>query len=186
MGRKTLITVAIAIGLVAAMAMPASAQDVQTLTADPASVDAPGEATFTLSGTGFTVIPTFVLPCFDTATVEEVLEARESGSDGGCDLAQVTTITEFGDGGSFTVEVTYEVPEGGFCIIAGDQGQTEGGFACIGIGAQEDAGAEDGEGEEELANTGIESALLGIIAAALLAAGAMVLTSSRRTRATRL
>jgi LPXTG-motif cell wall-anchored protein len=190
MTRAKLLMLGIAIAMVSVFATPAAAQDGPSITVEPASVEAAGETEFTITGAGWTAAPPiFVLPCFTVSTPEEITEQGAAA----CDTAALTPATPAD--GSFEVTVTYDVPETGMCIAAGDAAQSEAGFACITVGAaaEEEAPAEEGAEEEaaptdeeapaeeeELAETGIESGLLAIIGVAVLAAGAMVLTSTRR------
>lgn len=193
MTRAKLLMLGIAIAMVSVFATPAAAQDGPSITVEPASVEAAGETEFTITGEGWTAAPPiFVLPCFTVSTPEEIAEQGAAA----CDTAALTPATPAD--GAFEVTVTYDVPETGMCIAAGDAAQTEAGFACISVGAaaeeeaaeegaeEEAAGEEEGMEEEaageeeELADTGIESGLLAIIGVAVLAAGAMVLTSTRR------
>lgn len=176
MTRAKLLMLGIAIAMVSVFATPAAAQDGPSITVEPASVEAAGETEFTITGAGWTAAPPiFVLPCFTVTTPEEITEQGAAA----CDTAALTPATPAD--GAFEVTVTYDVPEAGMCIAAGDAAQSEAGFACIAVGAaaEEEAPAEEAE-EEELAETGIESGLLAIIGVAVLAAGAMVLSSTRR------
>lgn len=190
MTRAKLLMLGIAIAMVSVFAAPAAAQDGPTLTVEPASVEAAGENEFTITGAGWTAAPPiFVLPCFTVSTPEEIAEQGAAA----CDTAALTPATPAD--GAFEVTVTYDVPETGMCIAAGDAAQTESSAVCIAVGAaaEEEAPVEEGAeeeavttdeeaaGEEEaLAETGIESGLLAIIGMAILAAGAMVLTGTRR------
>ncbi len=193
MTRAKLLMLGIAIAMVSVFATPAAAQDGPSITVEPSSVEAAGEAEFTITGEGWTAAPPiFVLPCFTVSTPEEIAEQGAAA----CDTAALTPATPAD--GAFEVTVTYDVPETGMCIAAGDAAQSEAGFACISVGAAEEeameeeateeegmeeeaAGTDEEAGaDEELAETGIESGLLAIIGVAVLAAGAMVLTSTRR------
>ena len=178
--------VAVALGIVALLAAPASAQDGPSITVEPMSLEAVGEQEFTVVGAGWTAAPPiFVLPCFTVSTIEE-LTAQGAGA---CDTAALTPATPAD--GAFTVTVTYDVPAEGMCIAAGDAAQSEAAFVCVAVGAAEggegegeaepepEAIAEEG-GEEELANTGVESGLLAIIAIAIVAGGVMVISATRR------
>jgi LPXTG-motif cell wall-anchored protein len=188
MTKVKLLLVGLGLALVAlfASAPAGSAQDGPSMTVEPASVEAAGETTFTVTLAGYTAAPPIaVLPCFGATTLED-LEAQGAAA---CDTANLTLVNELTDGGA-TVEVTYEVPEGGMCIASGDLAQTENAGVCITVGAPaeeapaEEAPAEEAPAEEELANTGAETTVLLIIGAAVLAAGTMVFGFSRKfTRA---
>ncbi|MFN3215212.1 MAG: hypothetical protein ACE367_01820 [Acidimicrobiales bacterium] len=192
--RKTLTIIAVTLLASAGWTGTAAAQDGPTITVEPATVDAAGETEFTITGSGWTAAPPiFVLPC----------EAPESGDPADvdsatCDTANLTPATPAD--GSFEVTATFDVPEGGLAIAAGDAAQTEAAAAVVTVGADEapaegedgaaeDDGAAEGdddaaaEGDDggELAETGVESMLLVIVAMAIMAAGAMVLRATRRT-----
>jgi len=186
--RKFLTITAVTVLSTAGLTGIAHAQDGPTLTVEPATVDAAGEQEFTITGEGWTAAPPiFVLQC----------EVPESGDPADvdsatCDTANLTPATPAE--GSFSVTVTYDVPEGGLAIAAGDAAQSEAAAALVTVGGGEEAPAEGeepvagtdtaapAEGEGELAETGVESGLLAIIGAAVLAAGAMVVTTTRRNR----
>lgn len=182
MSRAKLMLIGIAVALVAIFAAPASAQDGPTITVEPMTVEAAGETEFTITGEGWTAAPPiFVLPCFSVNNLEDLA----AGGADACDVSALTPATPAD--GAFEVVVTYDVPEEGMCIASGDAAQSESAFACFTVGAQEggeeapaeEAPAEEG-GEEELANTGVESGLLAIIAIAIVAGGAMVISATRR------
>jgi LPXTG-motif cell wall-anchored protein len=191
MTKAKLLVLGLGLAIVALFATPASAQDGPSITVEPATVEAAGEATFTVTGAGWTAAPPiFVLPCFTVATLDDLTAAGAAA----CDTAQLTPATP--TDGAFEVEVTYEVPEGGMCIAAGDAATTETAGVCISVGAPAEEGGEEGGEEEaaegeateepdgELASTGVETTVLMIIGGAVLAAGTMVFSFSRRfTRA---
>ena len=170
MKKVKLLIAALLVALVASLALApaANAQPaIRSILADPMFVDAGGEATFTVTGSGWESAMIAVLPCVGSTNYEE---AAANGADA-CDLGALTIVPNAGDG-TFSVEVTYDVPAAGMCIGAGDLDQTEAGSFCIGIGAPvPPPGA---------ANTGAESGLIAIIGAAVLAAGALVVGMSRR------
>ncbi len=183
MTRAKLLALGLGLALIAIFAAPAGAQDGPTLTVEPATVEAPGEYEFTVTGAGFTAAPPiFILPC----------DAPESGNPADidsdtCDTGNLTPATP--EDGAFEVTVTYTVPEGGLAIAAGDAAQTEAAAAVVTIGAAQEEGGDDGaaeeeggeeEGGEELANTGVESGLLAVIAIAVLGGGAMAVGYTRR------
>lgn len=182
--RLALALVAVA-ALFALSGAPASAQDGPTITVDPEFVEAPGEQEFTVTGAGWTVPSAFVLPC---VVVEDLTQLDAQGGD--CDLANLTPAVNDGSGG-FEVTVTYDIPAEGLLIVVGDADQTESAFHIVTVGAPAaEEGAEEGVEEEEaageeeeLANTGIESGLLAIVAGAVLAGGVMLTTTQRRRTA---
>lgn len=173
------------LALIAIFATPAGAQEQRPVTVEPANVDAPGEAEFTVSASEFTgAAPYGVIPCFTVTTVEELATADLATE---CDAGAITLVTEATDG-AWTATVTYDVPEGGMCILGFDLGQTEGGGACVTVGAAAEEGGEgaettaeeEGGEDEELANTGVESGLLVIFGIAIVGAGAMAVGYTRR------
>ena len=187
MTRAKLIVLGLGLALVAVFAAPASAQETRDLTVEPAFVEAAGEAELTVSGAGWTMPPTAVIPC----------AAPESGDlldvdSATCDTGLLTPVTPDADG-NFTAAITVDVPAEGLAIIAFDlatQGEAELGGVLLPVGAPaeeggdtEDAAQEETTeegGEEELADTGVESGLLAVIALAVLGGGAMVVASTRR------
>ena len=108
-----------------------SAQDGPSLTADPSTVPAEGDYTFTVSGSGFTVASVFVLPCIipgdplaRTASQTEIDAAFANiNSATDCDLSKLTPAT-IGSDGTFTVQATGTIVQN-FAWAAGDAGQTE-------------------------------------------------------------
>lgn len=195
MTKVKLLSLAFALAMMSFFATPAaSAQDGPTMTIDPVSVDAPGEQTFTLTGTGWTVGTIFVLPC----TVPESGDPADISAETDCDSTDLTPVPIV-DGG-FTQEVTYEVPEGGMVIAGGDANGEEGTAVLITIGAA-DGGGDDGAGDDgdgdgdgagddagaeepvennELPDTGAETAPLAVLGTAIVAAGAMIFGFSRK------
>lgn len=179
---------AFGLALVTVITPSAAAQDGPILTAEPSNVEAPGDVEFTITATGFTAAPPIaVIPCFGATTPEELAEAGIVA----CDTGLLTTIDELANGG-FTTTITYTVPETGFCIYSGDFLNTETGLpACITVGEATGDGEDNGESADgdsaidddddaTLANTGAESALVAVMAFAIVGAGVMVLGYSRR------
>ena len=109
----------------------ASAQDGPSLSADPPAVDGPGTHTFTLTGSGWTPgLLVFIVPCtypgdqLTTATpVEDMVAVLGTLGQDACVLTPMGS-TPVGADGTFTVEVTHDVP-GNFAFGAGDAGSTE-------------------------------------------------------------
>ncbi len=188
MTRAKLLMIGLGLALVAILAAPASAQDGPTLESDVTNVEAAGEQEFNITGAGWTAAPPiFVLPCTGATNLEDLVAA---GADA-CDLSALTPVTP--EDGAFSVAVTYDVPAEGMCITAGDAATTESAAFCVTVGAADEGEGAEGEGEaaqeeeeapaeeeEALANTGVESGLLAIIAIAVVAGGAMVISATRR------
>ena len=113
MTKTKLVFVAMALALVAWVGASAvSAQDGPTLTADPAYVEAAGEYTFTVTGTGFTVPSVNATVC-PTANQDEITEDNFTSL---CGLGFGNTVTK-NDDGSFTAELTAEVGEDGITLV---------------------------------------------------------------------
>lgn len=170
--------------LIFASAGASAAQDGPAIEADPASVAEAGEHTITINGSGYTG-PLFVLPC-PGAGGDPAAIAEDS-----CDLNALAPAAP-DDDGNFSIELTVDIPEEGLVIVGGNADQTEVGATVVGVGgeAMDDGEAEamaddDGEAEamddasSDLPATGLESALVIVIGAALLAAGALVVRSGR-------
>ncbi|MEM7286451.1 MAG: LPXTG cell wall anchor domain-containing protein [Actinomycetota bacterium] len=184
--RLALALVALA-ALFALSGAPAAAQDGPSITVDPEFVEAPGEQEFTVTGAGWLAPPTAIIPC----------AAPESGNlldidSDTCDTGNLVPVTPDAYG-NFTASMTVDVTEGGIAIIGfdlGTQGDTESGGAIVPVGAPateeaaEEGGEEEAAGEEEeLANTGVESGMLAIVAGAVLAGGVMLTATQRRRTA---
>lgn len=180
MSQGKLLIIGVGLAMVGAFASPASAQDGPAITVDPTSVDEAGEATFTVTGTGFTLPALFVLPC----DFPEGGDVANLDTDS-CDVANLTPVAP-DDDGNFEAEVTYDVPAEGIAIAATDAGQIESGVVAISVGAAEEEPAEGGDDEdadaagEELPATGAESVGLAILGLTLAAAGALVVNGGRR------
>ena len=110
----------------------ASAQDGPLLTADPPAVDGPGTYTFTLTGSGWSPgLVVFIVPCttpgdqLTTATSTDEIVATLAGmGQADCVLAPLGPPTPVGGDGTFTVEITHDVPAN-FAFGAGDAAGTE-------------------------------------------------------------
>ena len=127
---KRIMALTAAVGMLAlfALASQAHAQDGPTMAADPAYVEAEGEHTFTVSGSGFTPgLALFVLPCTvpgEPMTLENVEASIDAMGREDCNLASLTP-TVVGADGTFSVTVTATIGPN-FVWGAGDAGGTEG------------------------------------------------------------
>lgn len=131
--KRTLAVAAVA-SLLALFALTnqAAAQEGPMLTADPPAVPGPGEYTFTLTGSGWTPgLLVFIVPCtipgeqFTTATPMDTMLAAMGGmGQDDCVLQPVGGPAPVGADGTFTVEVTYDVPAN-FAFGAGDAASQE-------------------------------------------------------------
>tara|TARA_Y100001970_G_scaffold45635_1_gene57264 strand:- start:5975 stop:6502 length:528 start_codon:yes stop_codon:yes gene_type:complete len=170
MKRFKLLVAALGVSLVAmlALAPTAQAQDAPTAVGDPLFVEAAGEATITLTGSGWIPGMLALVPC-NSSNYAELL----AGGAADCDTASLT-LTEADADGNFSADFTLTVDADGTCIgIGGGAGFTEqGGGFCVGVGAPvPPPGA---------ANTGAESGMIAVIGIAVLAAGALVVGMTRR------
>lgn len=187
--KRTLVALVAMLTVLFASVGPAAAQD-QTLTVEPASVAEAGEHEFTITASGFNPTPGFLLPC---PGAEGSLETIADGDPATlCDLANLFPYTVDDDGG-WTATVSYDIPDIGLVVAAGDTGGDNAAAALISVGAEEEAAEEEAEEEEAaeeaeaattsssegLAETGTESAFLVIIGATMLLAGLMMYRSSR-------
>ena len=126
----------------------ASAQDGPLLTADPPAVEGPGTYTFTLTGSGWSASPIFIVPCtvpgeqLTTATsTDAIVAVLEGMGQADCILAPLGAPIVPGGDGTFTVEITHDVPAN-FAFGAGDAGGTEDSAAPV-LFIAEDMGGDD-------------------------------------------
>lgn len=173
---KKMITALVAVTvLFFGLAGTAAAQEpTGVLEINPATVDEAGEQEFVVALSEFSPgLALFVLPCaapdggdmsqFDAATA--------------CDQSQLSPVVA-DDNGAGTVTATYEVTENGLVIVAGDAAQSEFGIAIVpppGAG-----GTGGGDAAAELAETGVETGILAVVATTMVAGGAMVVRQMRR------
>ena len=117
MKKIKLLLSAAAVALVAmfTLAPAVQAQTVASLTADPVFVEAAGEQTFAMTGSGWPANGTVaLLPCDGSTNYEE---AAVNGAEA-CDTASLTIVTADADG-NLAADFTHNVPAEGFCIGAG-------------------------------------------------------------------
>ena len=128
----------------------ASAQDGPLLTADPPAVPGPGTYTFTLTGSGWSASPIFIVPCTvpgeqltTASSTDAIVAALEGMGQNDCVLAPLGAPIMVGGDGTFTVEITHDVPAN-FAFGAGDAGGTEDSAAPI-LFIAEDMGDDMGD-----------------------------------------
>ena len=134
----------------------ASAQDGPSLSADPPAVAGPGTQTFTVTGSGWSPgLLVFIVPCtipgeqLTTATpLEEIVAAMGGIDSDSCVLSPIGGPAPVGGDGTFTVEVTHDVPAN-FAFGAGDAGSTEASAAPV-LFIAEDMG--DDMGDDDMAD----------------------------------
>ena len=194
MKRTMALTAIVSVLALFVLSSQASAQDEPSLTADPPAVDGPGTYTFTLTGSGWSPgLLVFIVPCtypgeqLTTATpVEDMAAVVGSLGQDDCVLAPMGSAPVGGDG-TFTVEVTHDVP-GNFAFGAGDAGGTEEGAVPV-LFIAEDMGDDMGDdmAPEGAADTGfggtagsdgnsIAVPLAATLAAVVLLGGAVIAT----------
>ena len=116
----------------------ASAQDGPLLTADPPAVDGPGTYTFTLTGSGWSAgLSVFIVPCTvpgeqltTASSTDAIVAALEGMGQADCILAPLGAPITVGGDGTFTVDITHDVPAN-FAFGAGDIAVTEEGAAPV-------------------------------------------------------
>ncbi len=143
--KKLLSLVGVIALIVLGFAGAASAQDGPSLTVDPASVDAAGEADLNVQGEGFTPgNALFVIPCVAPDGDVTAIDGQDD-----CDISNLTPVT-VGDDGTFEADVTYEIVEN-FAVVAGDAAQTESAGALVTIGDGDGGGGDDDGGDDDTA-----------------------------------
>lgn len=163
--KRLLLAISAAFVMTIAVAAPASAQ---TLDIDPNPVSEAGEQEVTVTGTGFTD-DGFLLAC-PGANADPAQLAEDS-----CDLANLTPYSA----GDWVLTVTFDIPEEGLLIVAGNAAQTEVVPAVISVGAAEDGGDDDGAAEE-LPNTGGNTQTFLLLAMVLFGAAAAFTLGGRK------
>ena len=158
---KKLLIIAATLGLTLTLAAPASAQ-APTLTVDPPSVTEAGSVDLTVSGSDFTS-DGFLLPC-PGANADPALLAEDS-----CDLTNLSPYTA----GDWSLDVTYDVPDEGLLIVAGNADSTEVVTYVITVG-------EVAQAEAELPNTGGNTEALLVVALVLFAAAGAFVVGGRK------
>lgn len=173
MTKTKLIFIGLALALVGFLfAGTASAQG-PTISVSPSSVEEAGEHTFTVTGSGWSVASTNVLPCnipegADGAEIDASVHCANFANLNLGNMVSGAAVTD----GSFEATITVNVPEQGVFIVSGDTAQTEAARALVSVGMM----------EGELPATGVNTSLLVIIGTVIALAGVMVLGLSRRLR----
>ena len=170
MTKTKLIFVGLAVAMVGLLfAGSAAAQDGISVTAEPSYVEAPGEHTFDVTGTGYTAASVNLTACAtgnpDDVTSDSFMALCGLGS----------TANSEGDG-TFTGTITTDVGEEGVVLVMTEllPGTDQSGSVVISVGAP--------AMDDELAATGVNTSLLVIIGAGIALAGVMVFGLSRRLR----
>jgi hypothetical protein len=132
MKRIMALTAAVSVLALFVLTSQASAQDGPSLSADPPAVAGPGTQTFTVTGSGWSPgLLVFIVPCtipgeqLTTATpLEEIVAAMGGIDSDACVLSPIGGPAPVGGDGTFTVEVTHDVPAN-FAFGSGDATATE-------------------------------------------------------------
>ena len=146
MKRIMALTALVSVVALFAFTSQAAAQQIGTMSADPASVPEAGEYTFTVSGAGF--IPdtsVFAVTCHsdaltNAASIEELGAATAAATRAEC-ASNITPVT-VGSDGTFSVEMTVTV-EGNIAFAAGDAAGTQQGAVPLPVGMMGDMGDMD-------------------------------------------
>lgn len=170
---KKLITVlAVMMAVTVGFAGVASAQT-PTGEMTVSSVSEAGENDIVVDISGFTPgLAVFVLPCEMPAGGD--MAAFDSAT---CDTANLTPAV-VGDDGTASVPTTQDIPAEGLIMIAGDAAQTEIALAPVVPGAGSGGGGDDAAAA--LADTGVDTGLLAVLAGTMIAGGALVVGTTRR------
>ena len=131
--KRTLAVAAVAsvLGLLA-LTGQAAAQDGPSLQADPPAVPGPGTYTFTLTGSGWqSGLLVYIVPCTvrgdqltTASSTDEIVAALGAIVSEDCQRIPIGDPKLVGGDGTFTVEITYDVPAN-FAFGAGDAGSVE-------------------------------------------------------------
>ncbi len=181
MTKTKLVFIAMAMALVTWIgASAASAQDGPTASADPASVEAAGTYSIALTGSGFMESTTVSAAACSTGDPDEI-DATTFVSL--CPLSG-TPATDNGDGTFSVTMEDVEIGEDGIVFWMGNPIQRDVVTVAVTVGAMDDMDDDmaDDMGDDMLADTGVNTPLLAIVALAIVLAGAMVLGLSRRLR----
>lgn len=179
MKRIMALTAVVSVLALLVLTSQASAQDGPLLTADPPAVDGPGTYTFTLTGSGWSASPIFIVPCTvpgeqltTASSTDAIVAALEGMGQNDCILAPLGAPITVGGDGTFTVEITHDVPTN-FAFGAGDAAGTEDSAAPV-LFIAEDMGddmAPDGAAETGFGGTaGSDGNSVAVPLAATLAA----------------
>ncbi len=170
MTKTKLIFIGLALALVGFLFAGSASADEHgpAITAEPSYVEAPGEHTFEVTGTGYTAAAVNLTAC-DTGNPDDVTSDTFMGL---CGLGAAATS---GGDGTFTGTITTEVGADGTVLVMTElmPGTTQSASVHIPIGAPE---------MEEMPATGVNSSLLVILGTGIALAGVMVFGLSRRLR----
>ena len=176
MTKTKLIFVGLALALVGFLFAGSASADEHgpSITVTPSSVGAAGEHTFTVTGSGWSVAATNVLPCnipegVDAGAMSDADRSAHCSDMANLGIANMVGGVAIADGG-FEATITIDVPEQGVFIVSGDSARTESASAVwVSVGM-------------EMPATGVNTSLLAIIGAGIALAGVMVFGLSRRLR----
>ena len=178
MTKTKLIFIGLAVALVGFLfAGPASADEHgPSISVDPSSVEAAGSHTLTVTGSGWSVAATNVLPCnipegVDAGAMSDAEISAHCSDMANLGLGNMVGGIAIADGG-FEATITLDVPEQGVFIVSGDSAQTESAnVVWVSVGMM-----------QEMPATGVNTSMLVIIGSGIALAGVMVFGLSRRLR----
>ena len=125
--KKILVTICLLSLAALLFSSQVGAQDGPTVTVDPDTVEAEGEAELVVTGEGFTPdIDLFVLSCTAPGGDLTAINGQED-----CDVQNLTPVTADAEG-TFEVTVTYTITPD-FAVVVGDSAQTESAGALVAI-----------------------------------------------------
>lgn len=146
---------------------PATAlADDPILTIEPATVEAPGEYSFTIEGEGWTPSTVYLLNCeMPSSGLAEDVDPDT------CDTSTARPVAP--SDGSFSIVLTLEVAADGLALGAGDPERTQNASVIVTIGSAP---------EQFLAETGAATIWIAVIGATMVGLGWMLLASTRPRR----
>ena len=192
--KRTLAVAAVAVVLALfALTGQAAAQDGPSLEADPPAVAGPGSQTFTITGSGWNSgLLVYIVPCTlagdqltTASSADEIAAAMGAMASEDCERIPIGGPQLVGADGTFTVEVTYDVPAN-FVIGAGDANSVQDGAVPIlfvaddmGDGMVPNGGADTGFGGMAGSDPGGAAVPLAATLAAVILLGGTALVARR-------
>ena len=192
--KRTLAVAAVAVVLALfALTSQAAAQDGPSLVADPPAVAGPGSQTFTITGSGWNSgLLVYIVPCTlsgdqltTASSADDIAAAMGAMASEDCERIPIGGPQLVGADGTFTVEVTYDVPAN-FVIGAGDANSVQDGAVPIlfvaddmGDGMVPNGGADTGFGGMAGSDPGGAAVPLAATLAAVILLGGTALVARR-------
>lgn len=192
--KRTLAVAAVAVvSALFALTSQAAAQDGPLLEADPPAVAGPGSQAFTLTGSGWNSgLLVYIVPCTlpgdqltTASSTDDIVAAVGGMASEDCERIPVGGPVLVGADGTFTVEVTYDVPAN-FAFGAGDANSVQNTAVPVlfvaddmGDGMVPDGGADTGFGGMAGADPGGAAVPLAATLAAVILLGGTALLARR-------